>query len=96
MKFDRAMIVRGTQKRIVPVLMTALTAGLGPATAAVRGAPAGRGDPASGGGGDLLTSTLLDLVRPLVFWRCGRRAAQRLVQQAFADKPTAATEHPTS
>lgn len=89
MKFDRAMIVRGTQERIVPVLMTALTAGL-----ALLPLLFGSGQP----GKEILhpvavvifcglfTSTLLDLVlRPLVFWQFGRRSAKRLVPQAFID-----------
>jgi CzcA family heavy metal efflux pump len=70
-KFDKAMIVRGTQERIIPVLMTALTAGF-----ALVPLLLGAGQPGreilhpvavvifSG----LFSSTLLDLtVRPLVF-----------------------------
>jgi HME family heavy-metal exporter len=92
MKFDRAMIVRGTQERVVPVLMTALTAGL-----ALFPLLLGANQP----GKEILhpvavvifcglfTSTLLDLVvRPLVFWQYGRRASQRLVPQAFTENPT--------
>ncbi len=92
MPFDRAMILRGTQERIVPVLMTALTAGL-----ALFPLLLGAGQP----GKEILhpvavvifcglfTSTLLDLVvRPLVFWQYGHRAAQRLVPQAFTEHPT--------
>ena len=93
MKFDRAMIVRGTQERVVPVLMTALTAGL-----ALFPLLLGADQP----GKEILhpvavvifcglfTSTLLDLVvRPLVFWQYGRRAAQRLVPQAFSQTTNA-------
>jgi Cu/Ag efflux pump CusA len=89
MKFDRAMIVRGTQERVVPVLMTALTAGL-----ALFPLLLGADQP----GKEILhpvavvifcglfTSTLLDLVvRPLVFWQYGRRTAERLVPQAFSN-----------
>jgi len=98
MKFDRAMIVRGTQERIVPVLMTALTAGL-----ALLPLLMGAGQP----GKEILhpvavvifcglfTSTLLDLVvRPLIFWQYGRRAAERLVPEAFSDEPTT-SKHPS-
>lgn len=87
MPFGREMIVRGTQERVVPVLMTALTAGL-----ALLPLLLGAGQP----GKEILhpvavvifcglfTSTLLDLlVRPLVFWQFGRRAAARLVPGAF-------------
>jgi Cu/Ag efflux pump CusA len=98
MKFDRAMIVRGTQERVVPVLMTALTAGL-----ALWPLLMGADQP----GKEILhpvavvifcglfTSTLLDLiVRPLVFWQYGRRAAQRLVPRAFTENPTNNTTSP--
>lgn len=83
--FDKAMIVRGTQERIIPVLMTALTAGF-----ALVPLLLGAGQPGreilhpvavvifSG----LFSSTLLDLtVRPLVFWRFSRRSVERLVPQ---------------
>jgi CzcA family heavy metal efflux pump len=96
MAFDRAMILRGTQERIVPVLMTALTAGL-----ALFPLLLGAGQP----GKEILhpvavvifcglfSSTLLDLVvRPLVFWQYGRRAARRLVPQAFSNQPTTDTQ----
>jgi len=88
MPFGREMIVRGTQERVVPVLMTALTAGL-----ALVPLLLGAGQP----GKEILhpvavvifcglfTSTLLDLlVRPLVFWQYGRGAAARLVPGAFS------------
>jgi CzcA family heavy metal efflux pump len=81
--FDQAMIVRGTQERIIPVLMTALTASF-----ALIPLLMGAGQP----GREILhpvavvifcglfTSTLLDLtVRPLIFWKFSRRAVQRLL-----------------
>ncbi len=92
MPFGREMIVRGTQERVVPVLMTALTAGL-----ALFPLLLGADQP----GKEILhpvavvifcglfTSTLLDLiVRPLVFWQYGRRAAARLVPEAFSQPTT--------
>jgi HME family heavy-metal exporter len=92
MPFGREMIVRGTQERVVPVLMTALTAGL-----ALFPLLLGADQP----GKEILhpvavvifcglfTSTLLDLiVRPLVFWQYGRRAAERLVPEAFSQPTT--------
>ena len=79
--FDQKMIIRGTQERIIPVLMTALTAGL-----ALVPLLLGAGQP----GREILhpvavvifcglfSSTLLDLtIRPLVFWKFGRRAAEK-------------------
>jgi CzcA family heavy metal efflux pump len=92
MPFGREMIVRGTQERVVPVLMTALTAGL-----ALLPLLLGAGQP----GREILhpvavvifcglvTSTALDLVvRPIVFRKYGGRASRRLVPQAFTDNPT--------
>ena len=85
-KFDQAMIIRGTQERIIPVLMTALTAGF-----ALVPLLMGAGQP----GREILhpvavvifcglfSSTLLDLVvRPLVFWKCSGRALQKRLQTA--------------
>lgn len=80
-KFDRAMIVRGTQERLVPVLMTALTASLALVPLILAAGEPGREilHPVavvifSG----VFTSTLLDfIVTPLVFWRFGRAAAER-------------------
>jgi Cu/Ag efflux pump CusA len=79
--FDQKMILRGTQERIIPVLMTALTAGF-----ALIPLLLGAGQP----GREILhpvavviffglfSSTLLDLtVRPLIFWKFGRQAAEQ-------------------
>ncbi len=78
---DQKMILRGTQERIIPVLMTALTASF-----ALIPLLLGAGQP----GREILhpvavviffglfSSTLLDLtIRPLVFWKFGRRAAEK-------------------
>jgi Cu/Ag efflux pump CusA len=84
--FSKEMILRGSLERLVPVLMTALTAIL----ALVPLAFFSQGEPGKeilqpvavvivGG---LLSSTLLDiLVTPAVFWRYGRAAALRHVEQ---------------
>jgi CzcA family heavy metal efflux pump len=79
--FDQKMILRGTQERIIPVLMTALTAGF-----ALIPLLLGAGQP----GREILhpvavviffglfSSTLLDLtIRPLVFWKFSRRAVEK-------------------
>jgi Cu(I)/Ag(I) efflux system membrane protein CusA/SilA len=79
--FDQKMIIRGTQERIIPVLMTALTAGF-----ALIPLLLGAGQP----GREILhpvavviffglfSSTLLDLtIRPLVFWKFSRRAVEK-------------------
>ena len=79
--FTRAMIIRGTQERLVPVLMTALAA----STALI---PLLLAADAPGKEilhpvavvivGGLVSSTLLDLVvTPAVFYVFGRRAASR-------------------
>jgi CzcA family heavy metal efflux pump len=88
-RFDEAMIVRGSLERLVPVTMTALVAGLAllPLTLAA-------GEPGKeilypvavvilGG---LVSSTLLDMaVTPAVFFRFGRRAAERTLARGAGD-----------
>lgn len=83
--FSKEMIIRGTLERLVPVLMTALTAilALSPLLFA-------KGEPGKeilhpvavvivGG---LLTSTLLDLiVTPAAFWLFGERAAHKAMEK---------------
>ncbi len=89
-KFTKEMIVRGTQERLVPVLMTALTAGLALVPLILAAGEPGREilHPVavvifSG----IFTSTLLDfLVTPLVFWRFGRHAAERAVAKSSATR----------
>lgn len=82
-KFGVEMIIRGSQERLVPVIMTALVASL-----ALLPLVFAQGEPGSevlhpvavvivGG---LLTSTLLDvIVTPVLFYRFGRRSAERFV-----------------
>lgn len=80
-RFDRAMIMRGSLERLVPVLMTALTAGL-----ALVPLVLARGEPgkeilhpvATVILGGLVSSTLLDMVvTPAVFYTFGRPALER-------------------
>jgi len=85
-KFDLKMIVRGTQERLVPVLMTALTAALALVPLVIAAGQPGREilHPVavvifSG----IFSSTLLDfIVTPLVFWRFGRKSVARLLPDA--------------
>lgn len=85
-RFDLAMIVRGTQERLVPVLMTALTAALALVPLILAAGEPGREilHPVavvifSG----IFSSTLLDLiVTPLVFWKFGRKSVARIVPHA--------------
>lgn len=83
--FSKKMVIRGSLERLIPVLMTALTAilGLMPLVLA-------KGDPGKeilhpvavvivGG---LLSSTLLDMfVTPTVFYHFGRRSAEKSLSQ---------------
>lgn len=87
--FDIAMITRGTQERIIPVLMTALTAILALVPILMTPDQPGREilyPVAVVIFSGLLSSTLLDLtLRPLVFWTFGRRAAAARMSDAMAD-----------
>jgi Cu/Ag efflux pump CusA len=83
--FGREMVIRGSQERVAPVLMTALTAGIALVPLALS-----RGEPgreilhpvALVVIGGLITSTILDFfVTPTVFLRFGRKAAARLVER---------------
>ncbi|CAN5466575.1 efflux RND transporter permease subunit [soil metagenome] len=104
-QFTKSMIVRGTQERLVPVLMTALTAGLALVPLILAAGEPGREilHPVavvifSG----IFTSTLLDfIVTPLVFWQFGRASAERLTRggpteaQSFHAPPARGAVVPT-
>ena len=84
--FTKTMVLRGSQERLVPVLMTALTAAL-----ALVPLLLSKGQPGKellypvavvivGG---LISSTLLDLiVTPVVFYKFGKRAVQKVLQES--------------
>ena len=79
------MIIRAGQERLAPVLMTALTAGIGLVPLALAAGEPGKEilyPIATVIIGGLVSSTLLEfLVRPALFWTFGRKAGQRLVEQ---------------
>ena len=96
-EFSKEMIERGTLERLVPVLMTALSAGIAlmPLVANLGFIPGlANSHPAEAPGkeilnpvavvivGGLVTSTILGLgVTPAVFWLFGRKAALKSVQK---------------
>lgn len=83
--FGRALIIRGTRERLVPVLMTALSAGIGLLPFVLAAGEPGKEilhPVAVVIVGGLVTSTLLGLaVTPAVFHAFGRRAAERAVER---------------
>lgn len=80
--FDEKMIIRGSLERLIPVLMTALTAGLSLVPLALSAGQPGREilhPLAVVVLGGIITATLLDqLVTPAVFYRYGRPIAEKL------------------
>ena len=83
--FTKAMIIRGTLERLVPVLMTALAAGTALIPLLLAAHEPGKEilhPVAVVIVGGLLSSTMLDiLVTPAVFFAFGRRAAAHALQQ---------------
>ena len=84
------MIIRGSLERLVPVLMTALTAGLALIPLAISVGAPGREilQPLAvvvlGG---LITSTLLDqLVTPALFWKYGKPVGDKAIREREAHK----------
>lgn len=80
-EFTRQMIERGTLERMVPVFMTALSAGIGLIPLVMAADQPGKEmlhPVAVVITGGLISSTLLDMaVTPAVFWLFGRKAARR-------------------
>ena len=82
--WSRNMIVRAGKDRLAPVLMTALTSGIGLIPLAMAAGEPGKEilyPVATVIIGGLLTSTLLEfLVRPALFWTLGMNSAQRVLE----------------
>ncbi|RLS55609.1 MAG: efflux RND transporter permease subunit [Planctomycetota bacterium] len=84
--FSEAMVVRGSLERLAPVLMTALTAGIGLIPLVIGGQAPGREilyPVATVILGGLVTSTFCEfLIHPGLFWTFSGQDAVRLSQQA--------------
>ena len=87
--WSREMIIRAGQERLAPVLMTALTAGIGLVPLAMAAGQPGKEilyPVATVIIGGLISSTLLEfLVRPALFWTIGRKAGQRIVDAHYGE-----------
>ncbi|QDU56574.1 efflux RND transporter permease subunit [Aeoliella mucimassa] len=82
------MVVRAGKDRLAPVLMTALTSGIGLIPLALSAGEPGKEilyPVATVIIGGLISSTLLEfLVRPALFWKLGQTAAQRVIEASSA------------
>jgi Cu/Ag efflux pump CusA len=82
--FTKEMIIRGTQERLVPVLMTALSAGIALVPLVLAANEPGKEilhPVAVVICGGLVTSTLFGLaVTPAVFWLVGRKASETAIR----------------
>ena len=94
--FTKAMVIRGTLERLVPVMMTAISAGVAllPLTMDLGFLPSVEpGDPSLAPGkeilnpvalvmvGGLVTSTLFGLlVTPAVFWTFGKKSSEKALR----------------
>ncbi len=82
--WTRAMVARAGQERLAPVLMTALTSGIGLLPLALAGSQPGREilyPVATVIIGGLITSTLAEFfVRPALFWAIGRNAGRQIIE----------------
>ncbi|MDA0587728.1 MAG: efflux RND transporter permease subunit [Planctomycetota bacterium] len=89
-EFSRDMIMRGSLERLAPVLMTALTAGMGLIPLVLGGQEPGREilyPVATVILGGLFTSTFCEfLIHPGIFWKYSGKDAARLAKQDHADE----------
>lgn len=89
--WTREMVVRAGKDRLAPVLMTALTSGIGLVPLALAAGEPGKEilyPVATVIIGGLITSTLLEFfVRPALFWTLGVDAAREVVESGAAEVP---------
>ncbi len=82
--FTRKMVIRGTLERLVPVLMTALSAGIGLIPLVLAADQPGKEilhPVAVVIVGGLISSTFLDMaITPAMFWLIGRKAAAQAIE----------------
>ena len=87
--FTQEMVVRGSLERLAPVLMTALTAGIGLVPLVLGGQEPGREilyPVATVILGGLVTSTFCEfLIHPGLFWKFSGKDAEALVHQAHSE-----------
>ncbi|MBI3427937.1 MAG: efflux RND transporter permease subunit, partial [Acidobacteria bacterium] len=99
-KFDEKMIVRGSLERLVPVTMTAAVAGLALVPLVLAAGQPGKEilyPVAVVILGGLISSTLLDMaVTPAVFFKFGRRAAEKYIVRDQTDPLDAIPALPAS
>ena len=95
--WTRSMIVRAGQERLAPVLMTALTSGIGLLPLATAAGEPGKEvlyPVATVIIGGLVSSTLLEFfVRPALFWTFGRRVGEKIVSEAREEVPLIEEAH---
>jgi HME family heavy-metal exporter len=94
--WSKDMITRAGQERLAPVLMTALTSGIGLLPLAMAAGEPGKEvlyPVATVIIGGLITSTLLEfIVRPALFWTFGRKAGARLIDEERTEVPLVTEE----
>jgi Cu/Ag efflux pump CusA len=92
--FTKHMVLRGSLERLAPVLMTALTAGIGLIPLVIGGQKPGQEilyPVATVILGGLVTSTFCEfLIHPGLFWKFSGRDAERLSRQDAAEAATLA------
>ncbi|MFK8115453.1 MAG: efflux RND transporter permease subunit [Rubripirellula sp.] len=94
--WTREMVKRAGQERMAPVLMTALTSGIGLLPLALAAGESGKEilyPIATVIVGGLLTSTLAEFfVRPALFWSVGRNAGEEILRNRSSQEHVLATE----